>query len=78
MTRPTKRYCPNCGHKTLHQTATQDDRQSEVCTLCELLEQQVREGENRFDKNSSFSTDPKDMYEALRSWGGPFGGGLAG
>jgi transcription elongation factor Elf1 len=78
MARPTKRYCPNCGHKTLHQTTTQDGRQSEVCTLCELLEQQVREGKNKFDKNTSFSTDPKDMYEALRSWSGPFGGGLAG
>jgi hypothetical protein len=74
-----RKYCPNCRQTSWHENRVQDGKESCVCLLCELLEQQLREpGEDKFQRNTSSSTHPKDVYEFLRSWGGPFGGGLAG
>lgn len=80
MARKTKMRCARCGNITLHENRLVDGKTLCVCLNCELLEQQVREGEKpgAMGKNTSSSSDPKDVYETLRSWGGPFGGGLAG
>jgi hypothetical protein len=80
MAKRITKYCPRCQRKSEHETRLTEGKPVWVCLNCELLEQQVREGERpgKSGKNTSATTDPKDVYENLRSWGGPFGGGLAG
>ena len=80
MAKKTRVYCPQCRQKSIHECRTVDGQEIQVCLLCELLEQQLGSAikPDQMNKNTSSTTDPKDVYEFLRSWGGPFGGGLAG